>query len=137
MTTPTHIISLRAGVQSSTKAFMSAPEQIPGEPTRFMVQSENHDQCQQCRHTFKRNAEHRCPKCRGHGEPVRYTVDIAAWAGNGGCSCEAFQYTMQPDVERGWNPEPRRCKHIRAARETALDIIIARHLKEHGDDTPA
>jgi hypothetical protein len=75
--------------------------QIPGEATRFRVQ----------------------------GKSVNwYLVDLGEYNGNGSCGCQHFEFRLKPTLERNheidWTRTPMRCRHIEAARQFALDVIL-------------
>jgi hypothetical protein len=80
---------------------------IPGEPTTFEVASKS--------------------------EPGQWhRVDIAAWGGCGECACRRWQTVCWPLIRDTHSlPPSRRCRHLRAAREMALNIAIQQRLKEH------
>lgn len=55
---------------------------------------------------------------------IAHVVDLAAWNGFGECSCEDFQYRVLPLLHRG--EAATRCKHLVAAREHLLGMVISR-----------
>ncbi len=63
---------------------------------------------------------------------VSHVVDLAAYGGFGECSCEDFCYRVRPALmaddgtftSRAAGVQ--RCKHLLAAREHLLDLVIAR-----------
>jgi len=65
---------------------------------------------------------------------IVHTVDLAAWAGNGSCSCEHFEFRLLPRLRdrrasgmfRATATESTRCSHILAARRAFTDQMIAR-----------
>lgn len=56
---------------------------------------------------------------QGNGE---YLVDITALRGNGKCDCPHFRCRLEPKVNSDGNV--RRCKHILAAREYVIDLMV-------------
>lgn len=81
--------------------------QIEGEPCRFHVNSASHP------------AE-------------THLVDIAAHNGQGECDCIRFTTVCGPRIKKtGTLPPSFRCRHIRAARELALNLTIQQFIQEH------
>lgn len=58
--------------------------------------------------------------------PVDFVVDLGAWGGFGECGCEDHQIRNLPLVREGDRDPRLRCKHIRRARESFADSMIAR-----------
>ena len=80
---------------------------IPGEPTRFHVRSAS--------------------------RPSEYhMVDLAGNNGAGACDCIRFDCVCRPIIVKTANlPPSKRCRHLRAARELALNLTIRQYLAEH------
>ncbi len=68
-------------------------------------------------------------------ERSKYLVDLCEFDCNAQCSCEAFQFSLQPIAERRMQmtekhrrylieTSPQRCSHIMRARRYLLDEII-------------
>ena len=75
---------------------------IPGEDTRFFV-----------------------PSDQSNDEADDYLVDLLAYHGNGCCACQDFCFRCEPLVKNRLGPGlPVRCKHLKRAREFALDLYI-------------
>lgn len=63
-----------------------------------------------------------------------HSVDLGAHNGNGGCTCEHFEFRILPDLREkaalrpaGWaGCKSTRCSHILAARRAFCDSMIAR-----------
>ena len=51
---------------------------------------------------------------------IIHQVDLAAFGGVGRCSCEHFEFRILPKIDT----EPRRCKHLLAARNAFADTLI-------------
>lgn len=86
---------------------------IPGEPLRFQVASRSHP-----------------------GE--WHMVDLAAFNGCGRCDCIRWDTVSWPIIRDTKALLPgKRCRHVRAARERALNLTIARHLAEHPEQRSA
>ena len=124
---------------------------IPGEPTRFWVESGTL-QCTnaQCGKMYNRRTRHRlvpgqahptdylhigdpCPHCGSDLDVRFHVVDISEYSYNASCSCEFFEFSMSPKLTR-MLPSERiqgkwRCSHIIAARDFALDVAL--HAHEH------
>lgn len=122
---------------------------IPGEPTRFWVESGTL-QCTdpQCGKSYNRRTRHRlipgqahptdylhigdaCPAC-GSTLDVRFHVcDLAAFNNNGQCGCEFFSFVHAPALARMLPSEQGagrcRCSHLEAARSFALDVALKAH----------
>ena len=64
------------------------------------------------------------PSDKENADP--YVVDLGAWKGVGECSCPHFQFRSLELVRNGDTSEGLRCKHIRRARESFADSMIAR-----------
>lgn len=70
------------------------------------------------------------------GDKSSYLVDLCQYERspgifNGTCQCSDFVYRHEPKLKRPENNgKIMRCKHIRCARDLALDIIIA-HLAKN------
>jgi hypothetical protein len=125
---------------------------IPGEPTRFWVESGTL-QCTdpQCGKMYNRRTRHRlvpgqahptdylhigdpCPACGTGTLDVRFhVVDISDYSYNASCSCEFFEFCLRPELTRMLPSEQgagkHRCSHIIAARDFALDVAL--HAHEH------
>lgn len=124
---------------------------IPGEPTRFWVESWTLE-CPQCSAKFNRRTRHRllaryedvphsgylyigdpCPKCGGELDCRFHVVDIANYNGVGECGCEYHQMKLGPELrklslaQRGGSGDKYRCSHVKAARDFALDVALAAH----------
>jgi hypothetical protein len=122
-------------------------EQIPGEPTRYYVESSGLE-CDQCKKTQSRrktgnkNLEEGfgCPACR-HGvlRAKWHLVDLAAFRPIGQCSCEHFAFRLQANLAKippnqlynltQGEAARLRCTHIEAARSLALDLTVSQHVK--------
>lgn len=91
---------------SATKNNVAVVRVIPGEPLRFQVGSKSH--------------------------PGEYhLVDLEANGGAAECDCIRFQTVCWPIIrDTGHLPPGQRCRHIRAARELALNLTIEHHLAE-------
>lgn len=55
---------------------------------------------------------------------ISHVVDLGEKAGFGECSCEDYQYRIAPALTRGETPT--RCKHLLAAREHLVNLVIDR-----------
>ena len=129
---------------------------IPGEPTRFWVES-NTLVCTspECSRTYNRKQRHRlvpnqssptdylhigdpCPVCGATLDVRFHVVDIASNNCNGQCGCEFFSFTHAPALakllpsDRGMGKH--RCSHIEAARQFALDVALHGHEYERYKD---
>lgn len=62
-----------------------------------------------------------------------YLVDLAAYDGNGACTCKDFQCRIEPMLSRGEKPRRTHCKHLRAAREDLANALIQEFIKRYGD----
>lgn len=61
-----------------------------------------------------------------------HMVDLGAYEGSGECSCKRWQTVSWPLIRDAHNlPVGKRCRHIRAAREMALNLTIRQYLEEH------
>lgn len=129
---------------------------IDREPTRFFVEGKtlvcsnaNLDRQIGCQFIAKSSAKNPlsagdpCPKCGnldGVLVPRTHLVDIAAYNGNGKCACEFFDFRLRPKVEamnRAQRQEVRlRCGHIFAARDHALDALLAELNERARRDNP-
>ena len=80
---------------------------IPGEPLRFQVASKS--------------------------SPGTYhMVDLGAYEGAGECSCKRWQTVSWPLIRETQNlPVGKRCRHLKAAREMALNLTIRQYLEDH------
>jgi len=56
---------------------------------------------------------------------ISHIVDLGEFDGFGECSCEDFQYRIAPALTKGERPAAR-CKHLIAAREHLLNLVINR-----------
>lgn len=67
---------------------------------------------------------------------IIHTVDLAAFTGNGSCSCEHFEFRILPLLRTGYRAADgvTRCSHIQAARATFLDRMI-QHLSNLRNQT--
>lgn len=101
-------------VEPKAEAHVAVVRCIPGEPTRFWVQSFN-------------------PKT----PEVRYLVDIAAHGEDcGQCTCIRWDTKCWPLIrDTKCLPPSKRCRHLKAGREMALKLTIRQHLKERGEKT--
>lgn len=119
---------------------------VPGEATRFWVEG-NTIQCvvPECAAQFSRKRRSdlgigsKCPKCGGGKLDVRFhTVDLSGFAPAGHCSCEHFEFNLQPKLcrmspqERTQHAASLRCSHIGAARDFAMDLVVAAHEANQG-----
>lgn len=114
---------------------------VHGEPTRYHVESRSL-QCtkQPAKHVFKRQKRPElrigspCPKCGAPLDTHFYLVDLAGFNFNGQCGCPWFEHRLAvelatiPPAERGAGPK--RCSHIEAARNFALDLTLKQHEKK-------
>lgn len=67
----------------------------------------------------------RCTVGSGSRKRVTHLVDLAAYNGNGRCTCEHFTMTMEPELKKMKGPHNRyRCKHILAARHYFCNNMI-------------
>lgn len=59
---------------------------------------------------------------------VLHRVDLTENSGIGKCSCEHFEFRIQPAIDQGGHRtgHPVRCRHIVAARDACLDNVIQR-----------
>jgi hypothetical protein len=122
-------------------------EQIPGEPTRYYVESSSLE-CDRCKKTQSRRETNKrhldegdaCPTCRQGVLKTRWhLVDLAAYRPIGQCSCEHFSYRLQANLSKISPSElykmtqgeaaRLRCTHIEAARALALDLTVNQHVK--------
>ena len=62
---------------------------------------------------------------------VQHCVELDLYAGNGGCTCEHFTFTLEPMLKAGAtfndespDPDALRCDHIKASRRKLIDDII-------------
>lgn len=53
-----------------------------------------------------------------------YLCDLAAFDGNGSCTCPGFTFNLAPRLKKPGNTSRYRCKHIHWAREMVLDFLI-------------
>lgn len=61
-----------------------------------------------------------------------YRVSISDHHGAGECQCIRWQTVCWPLIRDTQHlPPGRRCRHLKAAREFALNIAIAQHNREH------
>jgi len=67
-------------------------------------------------------------KVPSDSRPIEFVVDLGSWGGLGECSCETYQIRNLPLVREGDRDPRLRCKHIRRARESFADSMIARIL---------
>ena len=56
---------------------------------------------------------------------IEHLVELDAFGGIGRCSCEHFQFRIEPELRDGNRVGACRCGHIMAARETFADAMIA------------
>lgn len=81
------------------------------------------------------------------GEPLRFEVaskshpgswylcDLGAYNGEGKCSCIRWDTVSWPLIRDTRHlPPGRRCRHLRAAREMALNLTIKQYLEEHPNE---
>ena len=77
---------------------------IPGEPLRFHVRSKSNPS-------------------------ETHMVDLGEFNGQGRCDCIRWETTCWPCIrDTGVLPPAKRCRHIKAARELALNLTIAQYL---------
>ena len=116
-------------------------KQVPGELTRFYVESETL-WCPACQHRHDAKAAARlrldagdvCGRgplgysCAGILERYFYTVDLADFNLHGSCTCPHFTGTLVKELEKDhpstWINLQWRCKHIQAAASLAQLIWI-------------
>lgn len=56
---------------------------------------------------------------------IEHVVDLAAHGGIGKCSCEHFEYRLEPKIRDGNRCETStRCSHIQVARKAFTDTLI-------------
>jgi hypothetical protein len=56
---------------------------------------------------------------------IDHVVDLAAFGGAGGCSCEHFSYRCAPELRKGAKPSTLlRCNHIELARDHFLSGMV-------------
>lgn len=115
---------------------------IPGEATRYHVESNTLECVLNRRHQFSRLRKRGiyiggpCPKegCPGTLDCRFHQVDISMYNLNGWCSCEYFAFGLEPKVSRMGPAEQgagnHRCAHINAARDFALDVSLKAHERE-------
>jgi len=61
---------------------------------------------------------------------VAHLVDLESNSLQGECSCQHFQYRINPMIQQGVinvKSEKARCKHIRVARQIFYDVVIERY----------
>jgi len=121
--------------------------QIPGEPTRYHVESstlecDNCKKVQSRRKAGNKNLEEGfgCPECR-HGvlRSNWHLVDLACFRPIGQCSCEHFTFRLQANLAKippnqlyklsQGEAARLRCSHIEAARALALDLTVNQHVR--------
>jgi hypothetical protein len=121
--------------------------QVPGEPTRYYVESSSLE-CGRCKKTQSRRetgkkmlaAGDGCPACKqGVLQDRWHLVDLACFRPIGQCSCEHFAFRLQANLAKippsqlyklTQNEAARlRCSHIEAARALALDLTLNQHVK--------
>jgi hypothetical protein len=70
---------------------------------------------------------------------VTYVVELDLYELNGGCTCEHFNFRLEPMLKKGVtdakNTDALRCAHIVAARRKLVDDIIAQVARNR--DAPA
>lgn len=72
---------------------------------------------------------------------ISHLVDLAAWTGNGACSCEHFEFRLAPLLKDGAarGTQATRCGHILVARDAFANHMIqlltakAQEHEEKGD----
>lgn len=58
---------------------------------------------------------------------IEHLVDLAENGTFGKCSCQHFEFRLQPALDQGITPDAsERCKHLKAARDHLCDQVIAR-----------
>lgn len=63
-----------------------------------------------------------------------YRVDVAAYQGAGQCSCVRWETVCWVLIRDTKHLAPsKRCRHLKAGREMALNLTIRQHLKERGE----
>lgn len=66
---------------------------------------------------------------------IEHVVDVSAYNGIGKCSCEHFTFNLEPALREGiLTGDAARCAHIKAARETCLDGLLARITQKEKDN---
>jgi hypothetical protein len=118
---------------------------IQGHATMFTVEADTLHCSRPGCHYVAKLAHHsvgeRCPHCEklevprpGTLERRSHQVDVAAYEGSGACSCEYFQFVLEPKLCRmpidHQASSLLRCKHIKAARDSCLDMMIKEHKKK-------
>lgn len=65
-------------------------------------------------------------RVRSHTRPeIEHVVDLDAFAGNGACSCEHFEFRLAPLIRDGiTGGKATRCGHIMVAREAFANHMI-------------
>lgn len=64
--------------------------------------------------------------CPSDSSIEEYRVDLGSWNGIGECSCDDFQFRKLVKIKEGTKGEEVRCKHIKRARRSLADDVIAR-----------
>lgn len=119
--------------------------QIPGEPTRFHVESTSLE-CPGCKSAFSRREQayknlkpgDLCPKCKQEPLDTKFhLVDLSCYRPIGECSCEHFQFRLRVELSKlppkvlynltQGQASKLRCTHIEAARSLALDLTVEQH----------
>ena len=119
--------------------------QVPGEPTRFYVESTALE-CPACKKSIsRRDTKHKhaaigdpCPLCQqGVLEMKFHLVDLSCYRPIGECSCEHFQFRLRVELSKlppkalynltQGQAAKFRCTHIEAARSLALDLTVEQH----------
>lgn len=120
--------------------------QIPGEPTRYHVESSSLE-CDRCKKTQSRRETGKkalvegdaCPACcQGVLQTRWHLVDLACFRPIGQCSCEHFAFRLQANLSKippnqlykltQGEASRLRCSHIEAARALALDLTVNQHV---------
>lgn len=106
---------------------------LPREETRFFVESNSTicPRCSKIRKADKYAAGDPCPTCGEEVEERWHIVDIAGYDANGTCSCEFFQFRLEPIIVRlpAGSLERHRCSHIQASRDFALDVYLGAYAR--------
>jgi len=56
---------------------------------------------------------------------IEHLVDLDSYGGIGRCSCEHYQFRIEPELRDGRRVGAQRCGHILAARNCFTDAMIA------------
>ena len=66
----------------------------------------------------------------------KYLVDLLPADYTGGCNCPQFSFRLSPKIAAGARGQKFRCRHIRLAREFALEKLLPLLAKELGQEEP-